>query len=130
MSQNIKKRSEAAPRGGRRLAQEQTRHPREEARAEAKRREESRDSRDKTPVRAQTAVQEREDAVTQVRERPQTPHGRQGRKPKKDLQWLASMYLAAEHEMTRIRCRWRHIVRITSPSRNVCRFRCCCLSGA
>ena len=111
MSQNIKKRSEAAQRGGRRLAQEQTRHPREEARAEAKRREESRDSRDKTRVRAQTAVQEREDAVTQVRERPQTPHGRQGRKPKKDLQWLASMYLAAEHEMTRIRCRWRHIVR-------------------
>lgn len=96
---------------GRRLAQEQTRHPREEARAEAKRREESRDSRDKTRVGAQTAVQEREDAVTQVRERPQTPHGRQGRKPKKDLQWLASMYLAAEHEMTRIRCRWRHIVR-------------------
>lgn len=111
MSQNIKKRSEAAPRGGRRLAQEQTRHRREEARAEAKRREESRDSRDKTRVGAQTAVQEREDAVTQVRERPQTPHGRQGRKPKKDLQWLASMYLAAEHEMTRIRCRWRHIVR-------------------
>ena len=111
MSQNIKKRSEAAQRGGRRLAQEQTRHPREEARAEAKRREESRDSRDKARVGAQTAVQEREDAVTQVRERPQSPHNRQGRKPKKDLQWLASMYLAAEHEMTRIRCRWRHIVR-------------------
>ena len=111
MSQNIKKRSEAAQRGGRRLAQEQTRHPREEARAEAKRREERRESRGKARVGAQTAVQEREDAVTQVRERPQSPHNRQGRKPKKDLQWLASMYLAAEHEMTRIRCRWRHIVR-------------------
>lgn len=111
MSQNIKKRSEAAQRGGRRLAQEQASHPREEARADTKRREESRDSRDKTRVRAQVAVQEREDAVPQARERTQPSHTRQGRRPKKDLQWLASMYLAAEHEMTRIRCRWRRIVR-------------------
>lgn len=73
--------------------------------------------------------------MTQVRERPQTPHGRQGRKPKKDLQWLASMYLAAEHEMTRIRCRWRHIVREKRAhnfpeSGTPADFRCCCLSGS
>ncbi len=119
MSQDLKKRNETPPRGGKRLAQEQGRHAQEPQRADPARREER---REKTRAAAQAAVKERPAEQsrgmerTAGRKRPEaelagTGPERPRRKPRKELHPLVALYLAAEHEMTRAKRRWRHIVR-------------------
>ena len=94
-SQNRKKREETPRQGGKRLAQ----HPQSEARPEAPRREER---------RAGTTVQERPAERQQAASASKETGSREQRE---EMHPLKAMYLAAEHEMTRIRRRWRHLVR-------------------
>ncbi|MDD3347198.1 peptidoglycan DD-metalloendopeptidase family protein [Oscillibacter sp.] len=113
MSQDLKKEKDPPSRGGRRLTQEQLRHSRESSHRDASRGEKDRSF-------AQTAVKERpaerpaeragSRAASSQREDRQRGEGAARRK-REELHPLSALYLAAEHEWTRARRRWRHIVR-------------------
>lgn len=114
MSQNLKKRNEMPQPGGKRLNQEQMRHAQKQKEYRAG--ETSKESRQKE---SPSAVREHpvEKKVPRMAERqgPERADTAQEqprqRKPRKEPHPLAAAYLSLEHEMTRIRRRWRHIVR-------------------
>ena len=108
MSQDLKNRNEAVRRRGRRLAQEQVRRPREESRADAAARQES---RDRTRVSSLRADRPPEQGGTRPREAADSRQRRERRKPRTWVERLGALYLAAEHETTRVRCRWRRLMR-------------------
>ena len=100
MSQNVKRQQEPVRRTGRRLSPE----------GETLRQEERRE-------RSRAAVRERSgerQAVRPEREEPRkNTAGENGRarRQQEEIRPLKAAYLAVEHELTRLRCRWRHLVR-------------------
>ena len=108
MSQDLKNRNEAVRRRGRRLAQEQVRRPREQSRADAAARQESRDRTRDTSLRPDRPP---EQGGTRPREAAGSRQRRERRKPRSWVGRLGALYLAAEHETTRVRCRWRRLMR-------------------
>ena len=108
MSQDLKNRNEASQRRGRRLAQEQVRRPREESRTDAAAWQES---RDRARVSSPRADRPPEQGGTRPRAAADSRQPRERRKPRTWMERLGALYLAAEHETTRIRCRWRRLMR-------------------